>query len=255
MRLNEFLEQCIPAYKLRDVLYNNDEFLINYLSEPEHSYGVASFYIDRDSLLEELKNHGMKMTGFDKMIQKYGWYISFIRGNKVSLLKLNGYDEGFYDVAGAHFSNLYLHISNAGPSKIKSNGLIAKDSLDPEIDISGTMKRGILYPNKRVYLWKLEDISGNFTKSAKNFEDRVIATFRSLLRGLNASGYGMYVYLVRLPEGLKTHYDQEYGPENPARYVTQNVPPSYIKYIGTVTRLEEIVLAKDYRRLEQILGI
>lgn len=255
MRLNEFLEQCIPGYKLRDVLYNNDDFLINYLSEPEHNYGVASIFIDRDSLMEELEEHGMKMSGFDKMIQKYGWYISFIRGNKVSLLKLNGYDEGFYDVAGAYFSNLYLHITKAGPSKIKSTGLIAKDSLDPEIDISGTMKRGILYPNKRVYLWKLEDISGNLMKSSKNFESRLIGTFRSLFRGLNASGYGMYMYLIRLPQGLKTHFDQEYGPENPARYVTQNIPPSNIKYIGTVTRIEEIVLNKDVRRLKQILGI
>lgn len=255
MRLNEFLEQCIPGYKLRDVLYNNDGFLINYLSEPEHNYGVASIFIDHNSLMEELEEHGMKMTGFDKMIQKYGWYVSFVRGNKVSLLKLNGYDEGFYDVAGAYFNNLYLHISNIGPSKIKSSGLIAKNSLDSELDNSGTMKRGIIYPNKRVYLWKLEDASGNLMKSSKNFEDRVISTFRTLLRGLDVSGYGMYVYLVRLPEGLKTHFDQEYGAENPARYVTQNIPPSYIRYIGTVTRLEEIVLDKDYRRLEQILGI
>lgn len=255
MRLNEFLENTIPAYKLKDVLYKNDGLTIEYLTDPEHNYGVSSFYIDKDSLYEELSSKNIKISEFDTIIQKYGWYISFVRGNKVSLLKLNGYDNGYYDVTGAFFNGLYLHISNVKPSEIKSAGLLSKDSKDYKLDNSGVMHRGILYPDRRVYLWKLSDAFGNLMQSATEFEKRAIAVFKTILRSLDANSYGTYMYLVRLPEGLRTHYDQEYGPDNPARYVTQNIPPSYVKYIGTTDRIEEVIRAGDFKRFRQILGI
>ena len=256
MRLNEFLENSVPAYKLKKTLEDcEDGFAIEYLAEPEHNYGVASFYIDKDSLYEELSERNMKISEFDSMIQKYGWYISFIRGNKVSLLKLNGYDNRYYDIAGSYFDGLYLHISNTKPSVIGSTGLIAKVSKDYGLDDSGTMRRGILYPDRRVYLWKLSDVSGNLTKSVSDFVKSAMSSFRTILRALDANSYGTYMYLARLPEGLRTHYDQEYGLNNPARYVTQNIPPSYVKYIGTTDRIEETIKSGDFRRFRQILGV
>lgn len=255
MRLNEFLENSIPAYKLKDILYKNDGISIEYLSELEHNYGISSFYLDKASLYEELKDKNIKISEFDDIIQKYGWYISFIRGNKVNLLKLNGYDNGYYDVAGAFFDGLYLHISNTGPSIIGRSGLLAKDSKDSGLDDTMEMKRGILYPDRRVYLWKLSDVSGNVSKSAYDFGKRAMRSFRTILRALDAKTYGTYIYLVRLPNGLRTHYDQEYGPNNPARYVTQNIPPSYVKYIGTIDRIEEVIGSDDFKRFRQILGI
>ena len=255
MRLREFLENSVPAYKLKDVLRRNDDFAIEYLTEPSHGYGIASFYIDKDSLYNELSDKHMKISEFDDIIQKYGWYVSFIRGNKVSLLRLNGYDNGYYDIAGAFFNGVYLHISNTVPSKIKTAGLKAYDSKDYELDDSGVMRRGILYPDKRVYLWKLSDASGNLSKSTNEFEQRAMSVFKTVLRSLDANSYGTYMYLVMLPDGLRTHYDQEYGPNNPARYVTQDIPPSYIKYIGTTDRIEEVIRDGNFKRFRQILGL
>lgn len=255
MKLNEFLELAVPANKLQDILWKNDDFQIHYMDNvPDGNY-VNSVDINRDTVLDELKLHGMKMTEFDKLLQKYGWYISYIRHNTINLLKLNTIDHGYYDDDDSFYSGIYLHFTKAVPTKILKSGLIAKDSLDPEMDKSGTVKRGIIYPDKRVYLWKMEDVSGNLERGDKNFDKRVVGAVRTLIRSLGADGYGPYIYMVRLPKGLKTHYDNEYGSTCPARYVTQNIPPSYVRYIGIVNRMQEIIDNNDTRRLLQILNI
>jgi hypothetical protein len=255
MKLYEFLELAIPASKLATVLSKNEGINIEYTQDVEDGSHVVTFNIDRDTLLDELESHNIKMTEFDKILQKYGWYISHIRGNNVNLLKLNTIDHGYYDIDDSFYKGIYLHLTKAVPTKILKTGLKAKDSLDPEMDISGTVKRGIIYPDKRVYLWKMEDVSGNLKSTDKNFDKRVIGAFRTLFNGLGVSGYGQYIYMVRLPKGLKTHIDNEYGADCPARYITQDVPPSYIKYIGTVNRIQEIIDTNNVKRLLQILNI
>lgn len=246
MRLHEFLEYCVPAYKLKDVLYKNDDLVLNYYTEPAHNNSVSAVQFDKQTVIETLSRNYIKFLDFDNLLHKYGWYISYVNDNIVNVVKLNNYDYGNYDKESSFFNNLYFHISNVLPTKILSNGLIAKKS-----DISDS-KNEISYPDKRVYLWKLEDISGNLSLDDKNFESRLLKTFSILLNGLNIEEYGNYVYLVKLSNSIKTHYDQEYGPENPARYVTQNIPPSAIKYVGTISKLSSIISNNDIISLEQI---
>lgn len=255
MKLNEFLELAVPANKLQDVLWKNDDFQIHYNQSVPSGNGINSVDINRNTVLDELELHNMKMTDFDKLLQKYGWYISYINSHSINLLKLNTIDREYYDDEDSFYHGIYLHFTKVVPTKILKSGLIAKDSLDPEMDISGTVKRGIVYPDKRVYLWKMEDISGNLERDDKDFDTRVIKAIRTLINSIGADGYGQYIYLVRLPNGLKTHYDNEYGTTCPARYVTQNVPPSYLKYIGTVSRMKEIIETGNAKRLLQILNI
>lgn len=255
MKLNEFLELAVPADKLQDVLWKNDDFQIHYNQNVPSGNGINSVDINRNTVLDELELHNMKMTDFDKLLQKYGWYISYINSHSINLLKLNTIDREYYDNEDSFYHGIYLHFTKVVPTKILKTGLIAKNSLDPEMDISGTVKRGIVYPDKRVYLWKMEDISGNLEHSDKDFDKRVIKAIKTLICDLCANGYGQYIYLVRLPDGLKTHYDNEYGTTCPARYVTQNIPPSYLKYIGTASRMREIIVTGNTRRLLQILNI
>ena len=258
MILNEFLENNIPAYKLQDVLYNNDNFVIEIVDSaniPENN-SVNDITLSRDVVMTSLADNNMVMSEFDKLLQKYGWYISKIVGNTIHVLKYFGYDNGYYDHEIAVFHNLYLHVTKIKPSIILNTGLKTKDSTDNQIDIDGTMNRGIIYPNPRIYLWKLEAVS-NVLKidGPAKIEKRIACGIKSLLNGLHAGGYGNYVYLIKLPESIRTHFDQEYGPDMPARYINQNIPPSYISYIGTVERLKNSVESGNYKQLKQILKI
>ena len=92
-----------------------------------------------------------------------------------------------------------------------------------------TMNRGILYPNRRIYLWDLEEASNSCTRYGGRVKQKIMSMFHSILNGIDGKSYGSYLYMVTLPETIKLHYDNEYGVDTPARYIVQNIPPSYIK--------------------------
>lgn len=255
MRLNEFLDQHLPPYMLINQLDKQYDIIITPYDDSGLSWNILSFDISRDDLKAQLDNKKISTKEFQEIIKKFGWYISYIRGDRLNLTVENNLDNNYYSNDNSIFKNLYLHVSNAKPSMINSKGLIAKDSTDPNVEKDLTMQRGIIYPNKRVYLWNLEDASGNLSAMNKNFDRRLLSTFSIILNGLHASSYGAYIYLIELPTTIKLHYDNEYGTDNPARYITQNIPPSYIKYIGTTNRLLDIISDNDSDRLKQILKI
>ena len=231
MKLNEFLENNIPAYKLLDVLYNNEDLIVDYYDvdaeDLPKNNSRSDLVLDKETVVKAITDKNMKMTEFDKILQKYGWYISKVKDDYMHILKLNNFDNGYYDNDNAAMHGLYLHISPVRPSIILNIGLKALASTDDELDKTNTMKRGIIYPNKRVYLWKLEDIC-----SVKS-----------------------YIYLAKLPAGLKTHFDNEYGEFLPARYITQNVPPSYLKFVGTIEKVSTLIEYSEFNRLREIFGV
>ena len=181
MRLHEFLEYCVPAYKLKDVLYKNDDLILDYYTEPAHNNSVSAVQFDKQTVIETLSRNYIKFLDFDNLLHKYGWYISYVNDNIVNVVKLNNYDYGNYDKESSFFNNLYFHISNILPSKILSNGLIAKKS-----DMTDS-KNGISYPDKRVYLWKLEDIGENYTDALNDIKKHRINN--DLVNGEEANKY------------------------------------------------------------------
>lgn len=261
MRLYEFLENNIPAYKLLNVLSKYNNFNIK-LSKTFHPYELPEnnskndLMLDKKSVINSLSDNNLKISDLDKILQKYGWYISEVSTNYIHILKYNSYDNGYYDNYNNILHNLYFHVSNIKPSIILNKGLKALDSTDPNLDNTNSQSRGILYPNKRIYLWKLEQLS-NAVKSDTNekIERKLMQGLFSLIYGLGINEYGQYVYLITLPDSIKTHYDQEYGSDTPARYITQNIPPSYIKYIGTLDRLNTVVDKRNYKQMKQILRL
>lgn len=255
MRLNEFLEQHLPPYMLIKYIKKlyNIELVTN---EYDLGWSTYSFKISRANLLTDLKIQNISIKNFEAIISKYGWYISNISGNNITLNVENNIDNKFYRINdNAIFKNYYLHITASKPSLITNHGLIAKNSTDPNVEKNLTMQRDILYPNNRVYLWDLEEITGYAALNDKNFDKKILSGFNSILNGLHAKTYGNYAYLIELPSSIKLHYDNEYGTDNPARYITQNIPPSYIKYIGTISRISSILKDNDWKRLRQIINI
>lgn len=257
MRLREFLEQHLPPFMLIDQLHKQYNIKITPLPNNEiSSWSIHSFDISRAGLKKELEQQKISVPEFENIIKRYGWYISYIREDRLNLTVENNFDNDYYSTTkNAIFKNKYLHITNVQPSRINDKGLIAKDSTDHNVQKNLTMQRDILYPNRRVYLWDLEEASGSVTPYTSQSMKKVMRAFSSIIEGLHAKSYGSYAYLITLPDSIRLHYDNEYGVDNPARYITQNIPPSYIRYIGTVDRLCDIIENNDYRRLEQVLSI
>ena len=117
------------------------------------------------------------------------------------------------------------------------------------------MKRGIIYPNKRVYLWKLEDICSIKKDDEDNLGKTLARSLKTLFYQIDANHYGSYIYLAKLPGGVKTHFDNEYGEFLPARYITQNVPPSYLKFVGTIDKISTIIEYSEFTRLKDMFGV
>ena len=180
--------------------------------------------------------------------------MSKVKDDYIHILKLNNMDNGYYDDENKALNGLYLHITSVKPSIILNQGLKALASTDDELDKTNTMKRGIVYPNKRVYLWKLEDIC-SAKKGSKDIGKILAKSIKTLFDEIDARHYGNYVYLAQLPGGLKTHFDNEYGEFLPARYITQNVPPSYLTFVGTVEQISTIIEYSEFTRLREIFGV
>lgn len=255
MKLDEFLENNIPAYKLLDVLYNNDDIIVELydqdVSNLPKNNSISNILLDKQSLIQCLDEKNMEISEFDKILQKYGWYISKVRSDSINILKLNNTDNGQYDDLDSVTHGLYLHVSDIKPSIILEQGL--KISKGASLNIDKTVDT--VYPDKRLYVWKLEDIckikERDNDKIGKNLARGLVMLFKHI----DAAYYGMYVYLVSLPENVKTHYDNEYGEFMPARYITQNVPPSYIRYMGTVDKLTTLIEYSEFRRLSELFGV
>ena len=258
MNLNEFLENNIPGYKLLDVLYNNDDLIVDYYDvdaeDLPKNNSPSDLILDKETVVKAIEAKKMKMSEFDKILNKYGWYMSKVKDDYIHILKLNNMDNGYYDDEDKVIHGLYLHISPVKPSIILNQGLKALASTDDELDKSNTMKRGIIYPNKRVYLWKLEDIC-SIKKNDENIGKALGRSLRTLFDDINARHYGNYVYIAHLPAGVRTHFDNEYGEFQPARYIIQNVPPSYLKFAGTVEQISTIIEYSEFTRLREIFGV
>lgn len=258
MNLNEFLENNIPGYKLLDVLYNNDDIIVDYYDvdaeDLPKNNAPSDLILDKETVIKALEAKKIKMSEFDKILNKYGWYMSKVEDNYIHILKLNNMDNGYYDDENKALNGLYLHITSVKPSIILNKGLKALASTDDELDKTNTMKRGIIYPNKRVYLWKLEDIC-SAKKDSEDIGKILAKSIKTLFDEIDARHYGNYVYLVQLPGGLKTHFDNEYGEFLPARYITQNVPPSYLTFVGTVEQISTIIEYSEFTRLREIFGV
>lgn len=258
MNLNEFLENNIPGYKLLDVLYNNEDIIVDYYDvdaeDLPKNNSPSDLILDKETVVKALKSKNIKMSEFDKILNKYGWYMSKVKDDYIHILKLNNMDKGYYDDESKALNGLYLHISPVKPSIILNQGLKALASTDDELDKTNTMKRGIIYPNKRVYLWKLEDIC-SAKKGSGDIGKLLAKSIKTLFDDIHARHYGNYVYLAQLPGGLKTHFDNEYGEFLPARYITQNVPPSYLTFVGTVEQISTIIEYSEFTRLREIFGV
>ena len=258
MNLNEFLENNIPGYKLLDVLYNNDDIIVDYYDvdaeDLPKNNSPADLFLDKETVVKALQAKNIKMSEFDKILNKYGWYMSNVKDGCIHILKLNNMDNGYYDDEDKALNGLYLHITTVRPSVILNKGLKACASIDDELDRTNTMKRGIIYPDRRVYLWKLEDIC-SAKKGSEDIGKALAKSIKTLFDEIDARHYGNYVYLARLPGGLKTHFDNEYGEFLPARYITQNVPPSYLSFVGTVERISTIIEYSEFTRLREIFGV
>ena len=258
MNLNEFLENNIPGYKLPDVLYNNDDIIIDFYDTDVESLpknnSISDLSLDKETVLNSIKTKNIKISEFDKILQKYGWYISKVNEDNIHILKLNNMDNGYYDRPDSIVSGLYLHISSVKPTTILERGIKAKDSLDTELDKTGNMSRKIIYPNKRVYVWKLEDICN--VKPDNPDAGKILAkSIKTLLDTIMAKQYGNYVYAARLPAGLRTHIDNEYSELIPARYITQDIPPSYIKFTGTIDKISTLIEYSEFTKLREIFGV
>ena len=258
MNLNEFLENNIPGYKLLDVLYNNDDIIVDYYDvdaeDLPKNNAPSDLILDKETVVKALKSKNIKMSEFDKILNKYGWYMSKVKDDYIHILKLNNMDNGYYDDENKALNGLYLHITSVKPSIILNQGLKALASTDDELDKTNTMKRGIIYPNKRVYLWKLEDIC-SAKKGSEDIGKILAKSIKTLFDEIDARHYGNYVYLAQLPGGLKTHFDNEYGEFLPARYITQNVPPSFVKFVGTVTKISTLIEYSEFNRLREFFGV
>ena len=69
MILREFLETSVPANKLLDLVYNNDDIIINLpkgTELPEYD-SIANFLILKKPLLEQLEEKGLKLKDFDEV--------------------------------------------------------------------------------------------------------------------------------------------------------------------------------------------
>lgn len=258
MNLNEFLENNIPGYKLLDVLYNNDDIIVDYYDVDAENLpknnAPSDLILDKETVVKALEAKKIKMSEFDKILNKYGWYMSKVKNDYIHILKLNNMDNGYYDDKDKALNGLYLHITSVKPSIILNKGLKALASTDDELDKTNTMKRGIIYPNKRVYLWKLEDIC-SAKKGSEDIGKILAKSIKTLFDEIDARHYGNYVYLTQLPGGLKTHFDNEYGEFLPARYITQNIPPSYLTFVGTVEQISTIIEYSEFTRLREIFGV
>lgn len=258
MNLNEFLENNIPSYKLLDVLYNNDDIIVDYYNvdaeELPKNNAPSDLILDKETVVKALEAKKIKISEFDKILNKYGWYMSKVKDDYIHILKLNNMDNGYYDNEDKALNGLYLHITSVKPSIILNKGLKALASTDDELDKTNTMKRGIIYPNKRVYLWKLEDIC-SAKKGSEDIGKILAKSIKTLFDEIDARHYGNYVYLAQLPGGLKTHFDNEYGEFLPARYITQNIPPSYLTFVGTVKQISTIIEYSEFTRLREIFGV
>lgn len=259
MKLNEFLENNIPAYKLLDVLFNNEDLIVDFYDvdaeELPKNNSRSDLVLDKETVVKAITDKNMKMTEFDKILQKYGWYISKVKDDYMHILKLNNFDNGYYHKDDTAMHGLYLHISSVRPSIILSTGLKALASTDDELDKTNTMKRGIIYPNKRVYLWKLEDICSVKSGDEDNIGKTLAKSLKTLFYQIDAEYYGSYVYLATLPGGVRTHFDNEYGESLPARYITQNIPPSFVKFVGTVTKISTLIEYSEFNRLRELFGV
>ena len=237
MILREFLETSVPANKLLDLVYNNDDIIINLpkgTELPEYD-SIANFLILKKPLLDQLAEKGMKLKDFDNIIQKYGWYVSIVNTGTIHLLKMHSVDKGYYDLDDIKFDNIFLHFSPIKPSIITTQGIKAKNSESDEFDDR------IRYPDARVYLWKLRGMY----KTSGNFNLDFIKRFRHLTEILDATDYGNYVYIIKLPKSIKLHYDEEYGRDTPARYITQNVSPSQVMFLATVSKISDRIKAGE----------
>ena len=255
MRLNEFLEQHLPPYMLINQLDKQYDILLTPIDNNDLSWSIYSFDISRSDLLDQLNYNKISIKKFEEIIEKFGWYISYIRGDRLNLTVENNLDNKYLSDKDSVFHGKYLHVTNAKPSLILNKGLIAKDSTDPNVEKNLTMQRNIIYPNKRIYLWDLEESTGNITLNNPRLDKSIMSAMSMILNGLHASTYGAYVYLITLPESIRLNYDNEYGTDNPARYITQNIPPSYIKYLGSTDRILECISDKDYTRLNHIMRV
>ena len=258
MNLNEFLENNIPGYKLLDVLYNNDDIIVDYYDinaeDLPKNNAPSNLILDKETVVKAIEAKNIKMSEFDKILNKYGWYISRVKDDFIRILKLNNMDNGYYDDENKALNGLYLHITSVKPTIILNKGLKALASTDDELDKTNTMKRGIIYPNKRVYLWKLEDIC-SVKKDSDDIGKTLAKSIKMLFNEIDARRYGNYVYIAQLPANLKTHFDNEYGEFLPARYITQSIPPSYLKFAGTVEQISTIIEYSEFTRLREIFGV
>lgn len=237
MILREFLETSVPANKLLDLVYNNDDIIINLpkgTELPEYD-SIANFLILKKPLLDQLAEKGMKLKDFDNIIQKYGWYVSIVNTGTIHLLKMHSVDKGYYDLDDIKFDNVFLHFSPIKPSIITTQGIKAKNSESDEFDDR------IRYPDARVYLWKLRGMY----KTSGDFNLDFVKRFRHLTEILDATDYGNYVYIIKLPKSIKLHYDEEYGRDTPARYITQNVSPSQVMFLATVSKIRDRIKAGE----------
>ena len=93
MNLNEFLENNIPGYKLLDVLYNNDDIIVDYYDvdaeDLPKNNAPSDLILDKETVVKALEAKKIKMSEFDKILNKYGWYMSKVKDDYIHILKLN----------------------------------------------------------------------------------------------------------------------------------------------------------------------
>ena len=233
MILREFVETSIPAYKLPHVLYRYDNFIVNFTDDTEISEydSISDARLIKAPIMNELKAKGMTIKNLDSLLQKYGWYISMVEDEAIHIIKLHSYDNE--EKTDGNLDGLYLHFTYIQPTTITRTGLKAKQSESED----GSFQDKIRYPIQRVYLWKLDGMYKNTGDINLDFAKR----FRFLTEILDANDYGNYVYLVKVPTNIKIHYDEEYGKDTPARYITQCVPPSCIAYLSSVSKIKEVI--------------
>ena len=75
MKLNEFLENNIPAYKLLDVLFNNEDLIVDFYDvdaeDLPKNNSRSDLVLDKETVVKAITDKNMKMTEFDKILQKY----------------------------------------------------------------------------------------------------------------------------------------------------------------------------------------
>lgn len=228
MILREFVKTSVPAYKLPDILFKYDNIAVRFTDDteiPEYD-AISDARIAKGPVLAELANKKLDMKQFDQILQKYGWYVSKVEENAIHIVKLHG-----HDTETDTRSVMFLHFTEIPPTTIGRTGFRAKRAEGKGNNLDDRTR----YPEQRIYLWKLQGLG----KESGDINLDFAKKFRTLTEILGADDYGNYVYLVTVPSNVKIYYDEEYGKDIPARYITQNIPPSSVTFLSTVSKIKE----------------